>query len=763
MEDAGAIRRLRVTGAIAVLTIALLTISSAAFTTWRYSTAQGRSDLVNLSGLRRGQSVAVIYRAERLTRFPNEVPALDAAIDRLEASEAALADLSPEDQAFYRHFVDAARAVAAHPDDASLRDRLESMGDRMYRIFYDTTIGYTRRLAAQRDRSFHTTIGGDALMLLVLGLLYAFVIRPGEAHVGRNVSKLEERRQRLSAMFDNSSEMMAVYDIDGRIRRANKSALEQLGFGKSAVGEHFDVHVAPQDRETVAQAFAQALSGKACEIGVGFLDAAGREVPVLANLSPIIVRGRVVGVVGAARDMTSERHFERELLRGRERFRSLFEASPNAIVAFTPEGIITEINVAMERLTGYRTEELVGKHMRMLVPPEFGERAAARIEAALAGESHNYRLSMLSREGKNISLDADMLPILVDGRAEGVFLIGKDLTREEALARLDQRDERMRALYRIASSPDADAGALIDEALALGASALGLEYGFVSEVADGIATVRHRFGPAGLLPTDSSAALLPIGALILSNSHATSVDDLDSELFAAALQARGLPWKCFIGCRLTVDGDPYGILVFLANEVRSPAFEQFDRDFIDLMSALIEPALRRARVDEELRDLAFHDPLTGLANRALLEEHVGRALARAKRTHELVAVHFLDLDLFKPVNDQYGHAAGDRVLREAARRFTAAVRAQDVVARIGGDEFVVLQTGVTGDEPVRQLAARLSRAMLEGVLLENGVSAVVEVSVGTAIYPKDALDTAGLLRVADAAMYVEKVARIKAT
>jgi len=761
MDDAGAIRRLRVAGAIAVLTIALLTCASAAFLAWRYTTAPVRADMVNRSGLRRGQSVFVLYRAERLARFPNATGDLDAAIATLEKSQNALHDLSPQDQAFYERFIAAAKAVAAHPRDAALRDALEALGPQMYSIFYDTTVGYSTDANSQRIRSYRTSMTVSAITLIVLGLLYVFVIRPGERVVAAKVKELEERRQRFAAMFDNSSEMMAVYDAQGRIVRGNRSAVKRLGFAPEMVGRHFTTHVAPQDRETVELAFSQAAAGRASEVGISFIDVASDEIPVLASLSPIIVDDRVVGVVGAARDMTSERQFERELLRGRERFRSLFETSPNAIVAFTPEGVITEVNVAMERLSGYRNEELVGKHASVLVPPEFRDDASERILRFAGGEARSYHLELRTRGGTNVSLEADVLPIVIEGRSEGVFLIGKDLTREEALARLDQRDERMRALYRIASSPEIGGSAQVDTAIALGAQALDMEYGFVSRLGDGLSTVEHRFGPDdGLLPVHASFATVEsIGENIVASPCATAVNDLTVEPYASDLRERGLPWKSFIGGRVIVGNAPYGLLVFCSERVRRPPFEQSDRDFIDLMCALIGSAIARQQLQDELSKMAFHDALTGLANRALLEEHLTRAIAQAGRTKDLVAVHYLDLNRFKPVNDLHGHAAGDEVLREAARRFTAAVRAQDVVARIGGDEFVVLQTGVRDDDQVRSLATRLRVSMTEPFTLASGVTVDVGVSVGTAVFPRDGVDAPALLRFADGAMYREKELR----
>jgi diguanylate cyclase (GGDEF)-like protein len=318
----------------------------------------------------------------------------------------------------------------------------------------------------------------------------------------------------------------------------------------------------------------------------------------------------------------------------------------------------------------------------------------------------------------------------------------------------------MRALYRIASSPDVAAGSQIDEALSLGAQALGMEYGFVSHIADGIATIEHRIAPDGLLPLHSALASVPsIGSGILASPRAKSENDMTVEPYASELAERGFPWKCFIGGRVNVEHAPYGLLVFFSNEVRDPGFEQSDRDFIDLMSALIGSALGRLQLQAELSKMAFHDTLTGLPNRALLEEHLGRAVLQAQRSGDFVAVHYLDLNRFKPVNDEHGHAAGDQVLREAGKRFSSVVRAHDVVARIGGDEFVVLQTGVRDDEPVRQLAQRLRNVMNDRFTLPGGASAPVGVSVGTAVFPRDAVDSAGLLRAADSAMYGEKTAR----
>lgn len=157
---------------------------------------------------------------------------------------------------------------------------------------------------------------------------------------------------------------------------------------------------------------------------------------------------------------------------------------------------------------------------------------------------------------------------------------------------------------------------------------------------------------------------------------------------------------------------------------------------------------------------AYEDALTGLANRALLERDLGVALSRASRHGHAVAVLFIDLDRFKPVNDRYGHAAGDVVLREVAHRLRAIVRAHDLLVRLGGDEFVVVLTDLDGAarERAEAVAAHVREAMREPIVLEPA-SVVVHASVGVAIFPDEVQREQELLAAADAGMYRAKRAR----
>lgn len=149
--------------------------------------------------------------------------------------------------------------------------------------------------------------------------------------------------------------------------------------------------------------------------------------------------------------------------------------------------------------------------------------------------------------------------------------------------------------------------------------------------------------------------------------------------------------------------------------------------------------------------LAHHDPLTDLPNRALMLDRLGQALARVRRG-EAMALYYLDLDRFKPVNDTYGHAVGDALLVELARRLREATRETDTVARVGGDEFVVLQSNVRLVSDMETLAQRLVRS-LGAAYLVGDRRIQIGVSIGIALAPLDGLDAEELLSKADSALY----------
>ncbi len=174
------------------------------------------------------------------------------------------------------------------------------------------------------------------------------------------------------------------------------------------------------------------------------------------------------------------------------------------------------------------------------------------------------------------------------------------------------------------------------------------------------------------------------------------------------------------------------------------------------VASLAATALRGAQLLGQVRHQAYHDTLTGLPNARLLEDRASVALAVAERHHGALALLFVDLDHFKEVNDSLGHAVGDAVLREVARRLEGALRKQDTVARIGGDEFAVLVTNLDGRGLAGRLADRVLGALRTPIAVD-GQEMTVSASIGIACAPEGGATYDALLSHADAAMYEAKL------
>ena len=168
--------------------------------------------------------------------------------------------------------------------------------------------------------------------------------------------------------------------------------------------------------------------------------------------------------------------------------------------------------------------------------------------------------------------------------------------------------------------------------------------------------------------------------------------------------------------------------------------------------ATLTDITRRKELEEELRHQAYHDPLTDLPNRTLFADRLRVAILQAQRHGRSFALCFIDLDHFKPVNDRFGHAAGDDLLVETAHRLSLSVRAADSIARLGGDEFAAILTEVGSRAEVEEVASRIVADLARPFELKAGV-ANISCSIGIAIFPEHGMDVEALQHNADAALY----------
>jgi diguanylate cyclase len=168
--------------------------------------------------------------------------------------------------------------------------------------------------------------------------------------------------------------------------------------------------------------------------------------------------------------------------------------------------------------------------------------------------------------------------------------------------------------------------------------------------------------------------------------------------------------------------------------------------------------IRLAKKCNRARHFAYHDELTELPNRRLLLDRLKQAMAQSVRQHKQVALLFVDLDRFKSINDRFGHFAGDQLLQQVAGRLTACIRNGDTVCRYGGDEFVVMLTGIDAQESAEVLADKIRVRLSPSYLLDGHVIEMTA-SIGVAVYQADGQTCNDFIKQADIAMYLAKVAK----
>jgi diguanylate cyclase (GGDEF)-like protein len=170
---------------------------------------------------------------------------------------------------------------------------------------------------------------------------------------------------------------------------------------------------------------------------------------------------------------------------------------------------------------------------------------------------------------------------------------------------------------------------------------------------------------------------------------------------------------------------------------------------------MIRDITERKRIEQQINYMATHDALTGLPNRLMFSQLLNHAIRSAQRHKRQLAVFFIDLDRFKTINDSLGHEAGDRLLKEIARRFKRLLRADDVVGRLGGDEFIILTEEVDELSQIANVAHKILTTTIQPMSLQ-GEECRITTSIGISIYPKDGDDEQTLIKNADIAMYFAK-------
>ncbi|MGE8496526.1 MAG: diguanylate cyclase domain-containing protein [Pseudomonas sp.] len=280
----------------------------------------------------------------------------------------------------------------------------------------------------------------------------------------------------------------------------------------------------------------------------------------------------------------------------------------------------------------------------------------------------------------------------------------------------------------------------------------------------GSALIRWRQGffPALLYLCGYGLVLGSIGILLLRTTGALQPSPLNAYVFPIAVAAESILFSFALAYRIQILKQEKSAALEQVDREKTARLAQAQANALDLQHSVAQRTAELAATNERLRQreselehAAFHDPLTELPNRRYLIERCESALADAERHQQSVALLLIDLDHFKPINDRYGHQAGDQMLQTLAQRLRHQVRAGDTVARLGGDEFAVLINGADAEQHGREVAERLLAELAQPVCY-GAERLTVTISIGAALYPQHATSFSGLYKAADETLYKVK-------
>lgn len=693
---------------------------------------------------------------------------------------------------------------------------------------------------------------GAAIPCYLTGVHIRYKGTPCILGIAVDISKRKQIEERLKTseeqyrtLVANIPEVVWTADSTGRLEFVSPRVTDLFGTPVAAayqrgVSIFFDaVHSA--ERQTVTKLFTALFEkGESFDVECRVRRRDGEWVWVHNRAVPSRKAAGELIATGLLSDITERKRAQEALLR----MAAIVESSEDAVVATSPDQIITEWNPAAERIYGYTRKEAVGQALSLIVPPEWAHDLPAMTQALFERKSTEpLEVQQVTKAGKRIDVFISTAVIKDhDGEIIGAVSIVRDISlRKRAEAKMRLQSAALNAAANGIVITDANGtidwvnpaftrmtGYSFEEAfgrtpsiLRSGLQDISFYQRFWSTILSGhiwTGEITNRKKDGNTYSEEMTVAPVRAPSGEISNFIAVKQDITDRKTAEEALRQAEAKYRALfdnaaIGIfETTPDGRPLNInqsmadlhgyespqqllddiahdrfhvfvdpsrMVSLAEEVekvgevRTAELEVFRKDgtmrsvrvnLRGLRNAdgkvvghegTLEDITDRKAAEERVQYLAYYDALTGLANRSLLADRLRRALATARRTGDKVALLFIDLDRFKPINDSLGHSAGDEVLRQVAKRLVACARQEDTVARIGGDEFIVAMVRVNDNADVSAAITRIRIAMNEQFAV-LGHLLRVSCSIGISLFPEHGDDFETLIKNADAAMYAAK-------
>ncbi len=521
----------------------------------------------------------------------------------------------------------------------------------------------------------------------------------------------------MQSLLRIASDGLHVLDPQGNLLEMSDSFCALLGYTRSELlGKHVAYWDAKWPQEVLIERIQEFLHIDEATFETIHRRKDGQFIPVEVHIKPFLLDSKPL-LFCSSRDISHRKQSE-DLIRLQA---DALKNSVNGIAisdARQPDSPLIYVNPAFERITGYRSEEVLGKNCRFLQGTDREQPDLKILRAALQkGQAVKATLRNYRKDGTMFWNRFQISPVQdQEGALSHYVAIINDITERKS------SDDFMRLVSQVFLYAD--------------------ESIFVTDPHGRIVEVNPAFTRTTGYTREEVLGQNP--NILQSGRHEPR---FFADMWAGLLQEGH--WSGEIWNRRK-NGDIY------PDKLTVSVVRNSDGETLSYVCISSDISVIKAQ-QAELELMALHDALTGLPNRALLNDRLSMALADARRSGGKMAVCFIDLDDFKPVNDTHGHETGDQLLKEVAHRLTSTLRATDTVARLGGDEFILILSELDSEQEFVKTLTRIMTVLSHPYSLNN-ILITISASVGVTVYPEDDVDAETLLRHADQAMYLAKEA-----
>lgn len=635
--------------------------------------------------------------------------------DLMQKYEAALVRLDPKKPLSFRLVDQQVRGA-----DRQLRDDLRHLIDNLQADIADkvVTLGRADKGEVQNSRLYLIGLLGAFLPLLTLGAFWLMY---------RSLRELARSDATVRSIYNSIGDAVVFTDAAGGVESLNQTAQHLMGWSQQdaygkPLSEIFQIYDANNQLRVLSPVEIVLRDGCPIPMSNGMLlrrpDAT--EIAIEDSAAPVYDDdGKMLGVVMVFHNVTRRYEMLRKLQRERALFRQTFDLAAVGMAHLAINGKWLRVNRKLCEITGYSEAELLELSFQGVTHPDDLGRDLDQLKELVAG-----RLASYHTEKRYIRKNGEIIWVALavsvvwkeDGSPDyGISIIQDIQARKDA----ERATETAREQYKSLFEQLPEGVLLIDEN--------------VQVIAHNQEAMRQlEYSSEELLKlhvwdfeaSDDPAAIAQRKQKILENGR----DKFDS--LYRTRNGRVMEVDVSIQLVHMPDGRP-------------------------LFQTLFHDITEQKLAAKQIEHLAYHDQLTGLANRRLLQDRLNQAISSVLRRDANIAVLYLDLDNFKDVNDTLGHQAGDILLQAVTQRLLKSIRSEDTLARVGGDEFVIMLNDIAGSEDAATIAEKIVREMAQP--LQLGLDEMrITPSIGISMCPQDARDAEDLLKYADAALYQAK-------